>query len=58
MRLEGVDDLVEEVAGAEPVQAGDGERVAEAEPVQLERERLVARVVDLVREHEHRLAGE
>ena len=55
VRLEVVDDLVEQVAGAVAVQAGDRNRVAEAEPVQLERERLLLRVVDLVREHEHRL---
>ena len=55
VRLELADDLVEQVAGAVPVQAGDRDRVAEAEPVQLERERVLARVVDLVREHEHRL---
>ena len=35
--------------------ARERQRVAEAEPVELERERLLARVVDLVREHEHRL---
>ena len=55
VRLEVVDDLVEQVAGAVAVQAGDRDRVAEPEPVQLERERLLARVVDLVRDHEHRL---
>ena len=37
------------------VQARERERLAEAEPVELERERLLRRVVDLVREHEHRL---
>ena len=52
MRLEVVDDLVEQVAGAVAVQAGDRDRVAEAELVQLERERLLRRVVDLVRDHE------
>ncbi len=46
--------IVEEVAGAVAVQAGERNRVAEAEPVQVERERVLARVVDLVREHEHR----
>ena len=55
VRLEVVEDLVEQVAGAVAVEAGDRDRVAEAEPVQLERERLLARVVDLVRDHEHRL---
>ncbi len=39
----------------EPWSAGDRERLAEAEAVELERERLLRRVVDLVREHEHRL---
>ena len=55
VRLEVVDDLVEQVAGAVPVQAGDRDRVAEPELVQLERERLLLRIVDLVRDHEHRL---
>ena len=55
VRVEVVDDLVEQVAGAVAVQAGDRDRVAEAELVQLERERLLLRVVDLVRDHEHRL---
>ncbi len=55
VRLEVVDDLVEQVARAVAVQAGDRDRVAEAELVQLERERLLLRVVDLVRDHEHRL---
>ena len=53
--LEPLDDLVEQVAGAVAVHARERERVAEAEPVELERERLLRRVVDLVREHEHRL---
>ena len=50
-------DLVEQVADVRAVQAGDRERVAEAEAVELERERLLRRVVDLVREHEHGLAA-
>ena len=49
------DDLVEQVAGAVAVQRRERDRVAEAEPVELERERVLRRVVDLVREHEHRL---
>ena len=48
-----VEHLVEQVAGVRAVQAGDRERLAEAEPVELEREALLRRVVDLVREHEH-----
>ena len=50
---EQVDDLVEQVAGVRAVQRRERERLAEAEPVELERERLLRRVVDLVREHEH-----
>ena len=53
--LELLDDLVEQVARAVPVQARDRYRVSEAELVELEYERLVARIVDLVREHEYRL---
>src|SRR3974390_2892203 len=41
--LELLDDAVEQVAGARPGEAGDGDRVAEAEPVELERERLLLR---------------
>ena len=39
----------------EPCRPETGNGLAEAEPVELERERLLRRVVDLVREHEHRL---
>ena len=56
--LEPGDHLVEQVAGAVAVHSGERDRVAEAEAVQLERERLLRRVVDLVREHEHGLPGE
>ena len=55
MRLEVADDLVEQVAGAVAVERRDRDRIAEPELVQLECERVVLRVVDLVREHEHRL---
>ena len=48
------DDLVEEVARAVPVERRDRNRVAEAEAVELERLEVAARVVELVREHEHR----
>ena len=41
MRLEVVDDLVEQVAGAVAVQPGDRDRVAEPEAVQVERERVL-----------------
>ena len=41
---------------AVPVQGGDGQRLAEAEPVQLERQALLRRIVDLVRDQEHGLA--
>ena len=51
---EPADDLVEEVARAVPVQRRDRDRVAEAEPVELERLEVAARVVELVREDEHR----
>ena len=46
---------VEQVAGAVAVHGRERDRVAEAEPVELERERVPARVVDLVREQDHRL---
>ena len=49
------DDRVEQVAGAVAVQRGERDRVAEPEPVELERVHVAARVVDLVREQEHRL---
>ena len=52
---EQVDDAVEQVAGAVAVQGGERERVAEAELVELDRLEVLARVVDLVREHDHRL---
>ena len=52
---EQVDDAVEQVAGAVPVQGGERERVAESELVELDRLEVLARVVDLVREHDHRL---
>ena len=48
-----LDDLVEQVARAVAVERRDGNRVAEAEPVELERLEVAARVVELVREHEH-----
>ena len=48
-------DRVEQVAGAVAVQGRERHRVAEPEPVELERERVLRRVVDLVREQEHRL---
>ena len=51
------DDLVEQVAGAVPVRARERDRLAEAEAVELERERVLRRVVDLVREQQHRLAA-
>ena len=50
------DDLVEQVAGAVAVERRERHRVAEAEPVELDRIEVAARVVDLVREHDHRLA--
>ena len=43
-------DRVEQVAGAVAVQGRERHRVAEPEPVELERERVLVRVVDLVRE--------
>ena len=49
------DDEVEQVAGAVAVQAGERKRLAESEPVELERERLLRGIVDLVRDHDHRL---
>ena len=51
-----VDDQVEQVAGAVAVQSRDRNRIAEPEPVQVERQALLARVVDLVGDQEHRLA--
>ena len=48
------DDLVEEVARAVPVERRDRDRVAEPEAMELERLEVAARVVELVREHEHR----
>ena len=51
-----VDDRVEQVAGAVPVERRERDRVAEPEPVELERVHVAARVVDLVREQEDRLA--
>ena len=53
--LELGNDVVEQVAATGSVQPGDRDRVAQPEPVQLERERLLGRIVDLVREHDHRL---
>src|SRR5215471_16935322 len=50
-----LDDAVEQVAASRAVQAGDRDRLAQTEPMQLERERLLARIVDLVREHQNRL---
>ena len=51
------DDLVEQVAGAVTVQARERPRVAEPEPVEDGRVGVAARVVDLVREHDHRPLG-
>ena len=51
------DDLVEQVARAVTVQPGEGPRVAEAEPVEHEPIGVPSRVVDLVREHDHRPLG-
>ena len=48
-------DAVEQVAGAVPVQGGERERVTESELVELDGLEILARVVDLVREHDHRL---
>src|SRR5581483_10648995 len=54
--LEHRDDLVEQVAAADAVERREREGAAESEPMELERERLLRRVVDLVRDDEHRLA--
>ena len=48
------DDLVEQVARAVAMERRDRDRIAEAEPVELESLEVAARVVELVREHEHR----
>ena len=50
-----LDDPVEQVAGAVAVQRRERERVAEPELVELDGVEIAARVVDLVRQHEHRL---
>ena len=50
------DDRVQEVAGAVAVDRGDRDRVAEPEAVELERLRLGAGLIDLVRDQEDRLA--
>ena len=46
-------DLVEEVAGAVPVEGRERDRVAEPEPVEIERLVVAPRVVELVGENEH-----
>src|SRR5581483_6216268 len=46
----------EQVAAADAVERREREGAAESEPMELERERLLRRVVDLVRDDEHRLA--
>ena len=51
------DDVVEQVARPVAVERGERHRVAEPEPVELDGVEVAARVVDLVREHDHRLAG-
>ncbi len=51
------DDVVEQVAGAVAVQRRERDRVAEPEPVELERLGVAARVVQLVRDHEHVATG-
>src|SRR5512132_94476 len=51
-----LDDLVEEIAAAVPVQRGDGPWVAEAQAVQVESEALLRGIVDLVRDQQHGLA--
>ena len=50
-----LDDLVEQVAGAVAVQRGERERVAEPELVELDRLEVAPGIVDLVRQHDHRL---
>ena len=50
-------DRVEQVARAVAVLGRERHRVAEAEAVELERERVLRRVVDLVRQQQHRLVG-
>ena len=49
------DDVVEQVARPVAVERGERHRVAEPEAVELERLEVAARVVDLVREHDHGL---
>ena len=51
------DDLVEQVARAVAVQRRDRDRVAEPQPMEVERLEVPPRVVELVREHEHRAPG-
>ena len=51
------DDLVEQVAGAVAVQPRQGPRLAEPEPMEDGRVGIAARIVDLVREHDHRALG-
>ena len=48
------DDRVEQVAGAEPVRGGDGERLAEPERVELGGDREVVGTVGFVDDDEHR----
>ena len=48
------DEPVEQVAGAEAVGGRDGQRLAEPERVELGRQRLVAGLVDLVGDDDHR----
>ncbi len=51
------DDLVEQVAGAVSVQSRERPRLAEPERVEDGRVGVAARIVDLVREHDHRPLG-
>ena len=48
------DDLVEQVARGDAVQRREGERLTDAQLVVLEREIVAARVVELVRDQQHR----
>src|SRR5688572_18460322 len=54
---EPADDFVEEVARAVAVKGRDRDRIAEPEAMELERLEIAARVVELVREHEHFTTG-
>ena len=57
MAGEPADDLVEKVAGAVAVESRDRDRVAEPEAMELERLEVAARIVELVREHQHLTTG-